>query len=134
MLKQGFIEAILQYDWPGNVRQLFDIVERCVSRAGRGEQCSKKTLAKALRKWSPEDGRTAAGSGGVPDPLQFKVAFEECEGNFSRVTRQNGWCRQTLYRLTEKWGLNLRGKGRRSRWFKSSKKKPPNDDEDGEPE
>ena len=123
MLQDDFIEAVVQHDWPGNVRQLFDVVERCVSTTDCSERCSADTLAQVLERRPAQDGHSAAGLEGTPDPLELKAALEECNWNISKVARKYGWHRKQLYRLAARWGLDLRGKGRQSRWFHFSRKK-----------
>jgi DNA-binding NtrC family response regulator len=112
VLSPEVIEAFERYDWPGNVRQLRNAVERAVVLAPGG------TIALSDL---PDEMQRSAGEGAGSDPaipvssVRMKVAeverraveeaLAECGGNQSRAARKLGMSRWALIRLMRKYGI-----------------------------
>ena len=102
-------QRLLTYDWPGNVRQLENLVERLVALAGEGP------IGGALL---PEEFLAAPESSGEEDwlPLKDAVAgFEagylnrllrETRGNISEAARRAGVSRPTLHAKLGQLGID----------------------------
>ncbi len=120
----GFLEALLEHDWPGNVRQLENFAERtlltathpCLTRRDFYE------LARPYGARPVDDGPAAAApadaGAGAPDTALDLTAFveqqerryfaallEECEGRVLEVARRAGVHRKTVFRKLRKFGL-----------------------------
>ena len=115
MLSEGAVKKLKNYDYPGNVRELENIIEQAVSMGDNEHVLTEKNLAMP----------TAARKGRIPAPeyeksipldkymdeLEAKIiksALIEAGGNISRAAEQLQIKRQTLqhklkrYNLTEK--------------------------------
>jgi two-component system response regulator AtoC len=96
-----------RHDWPGNIRELRNLVERAVLLTDGNVVCSRILVAAGL----PDDLLPAAGS---PEDLERRSlidALVEHSGNQSRAARQLGISRNTLRARMQKYGL----KGPRSK-------------------
>ncbi|MEJ7812867.1 MAG: sigma-54 dependent transcriptional regulator [Gemmatimonadaceae bacterium] len=104
-LDTGAIQALLEHQWPGNIRELDHAVERAVLLA-QGDVVRSTDLG--LRA-----GTTAAG--GVPrmeemtleevERLLIQKALSRYEGNVSQAARALGLSRSALYRRLSSHGL-----------------------------
>lgn len=86
------------YDWPGNVRQLRNIVERAVSLAS-GEKITQKELPDEL--YAP---KKITSGGNILRTLRelemdaLKEALQTCKGNKSKASRMLGISRKAMYK------------------------------------
>lgn len=96
------IEAIRAYDWPGNVREILNRVQRAVVMAEG-------------RAITPKDLDLAAVRGGETDSLaklreqvereKVREIFSRCGNNISQAARRLKISRPTFYRLKKKYSL-----------------------------
>jgi DNA-binding NtrC family response regulator len=107
------MQLLQGYDWPGNVRQLENVIERAFA-LGQGPSMGREDLPPEIR----HDPRQAASSGTSADvsPLagctleegeQTAIlrALDEAAGNKSKAANILGIKRKRLYRLLHKHGL-----------------------------
>lgn len=100
------MDRLLRYDWPGNIRELMNAVERSVVLA-RTEYLD----AADVPLISPEEGqlRPSLPDGAAPLDEVEKAAIlkslEAAEGNKSEAARRLGITRRTLHQKLKKWGL-----------------------------
>ena len=110
------IKTLVAYDWPGNVRELESAVEHAILQA-RGNEITPNDLPQKLQ--SP-DLREAAQSpiamlyGDLPSLAEVERRYliyvlESLGGNRSRAAEVMGIDRRTLYRMAERYGINLNG-------------------------
>jgi DNA-binding NtrC family response regulator len=111
-LSPAALEALAAYEWPGNVRQLENVIERLVLFA-RGSVIEREDLPAPL-----SGGRTHTLAAGL---FQDLPTLEELErryllhvldavgGNRTRAAQVLGIDRRTLYRMAEGFGVNLKG-------------------------
>ncbi len=101
-LSSEVMDIFLNYSWPGNVRQLRNVIERAVVICGR-PMITRADLPEELRGQSRD----------IPPPstieplkaveLQaIKNALAECSGNISKAARQLGISRKALYARLKK--------------------------------
>lgn len=113
-LEPDALEALKHYPWPGNIRELKNIVERMVVLS----QDSKITLAQV-----PDDIRTPGGSvlagSGAAKPLSgngnhnltqmeqemIRQALKDARGNKSLTAQKLGISRRTLYRKLDEYKI-----------------------------
>ncbi|MCW1926445.1 sigma-54 dependent transcriptional regulator [Luteolibacter arcticus] len=98
-------EALAAYDWPGNIRQLENVLERATAFTERSELSEKDlvTLLEARR-----DGPSAAAKVRTLHELEretFLEAYRRTGGNKARTARELGVSERTVYNLLERHGL-----------------------------
>lgn len=103
------MEALVQYTWPGNIRELRNLVERMVVLA-RGNKLTLRDVPAEVREGG-------SGSKGAA-PLQGALSMEEAEkrmieqaladqdGNRTLAAQQLGISRRTLHRKLNAFGLH----------------------------
>jgi DNA-binding NtrC family response regulator len=115
------ISALRAYDWPGNVRQLRNVIERAVALGLPGG-----ILSPAVLGLDPDPGDESRVRHKIDASVPFKEAkdrlvvhwereyvsslLEKCAGNVSRAARVAGLDRAHLYRLLHRHGLLKPGK------------------------
>ena len=108
-IEPAALEALQRYDWPGNVRQLINALERAKILCD-GETIRVKDLPKEVTKSAP--GATESSERASTDDLSaiqrskvVEVLLREA-GNKSKAARTLGIDRRKLYRLLEKYGIS----------------------------
>jgi two-component system NtrC family response regulator len=115
-LTPAAVEWLSAQPWPGNVRQLRQVLERTLLLAGKGQlDVSDFRDVEQLRSEERVAGASpsAAGSGGGGAPMTLgqaerqliEQALAQHEGNISQVAKALGLSRAALYRRLEKHGL-----------------------------
>ena len=106
-LSEGAMEAAVRYSWPGNVRQLQNLVERLVI-LHPGTVVDEAAFAQSLRTLDPT---TSPGSHGITpaseslskvESEQIRRVLEATHGNKTRAAEILGIERKTLYRKLER--------------------------------
>ncbi|KLR75418.1 MULTISPECIES: sigma-54-dependent Fis family transcriptional regulator [Geobacillus] len=105
-IRSDFLEALMQYDWPGNIRELQNIIERVLN------QCTKPMLTAADL---PEEIFQPSCSSQVRENVDISrneikkqsiiEALKQCNGNISKAARYLGISRSTFYRQMDKWNI-----------------------------
>ena len=97
------------YDWPGNIRELQNVIERCFALAPSGD-ITLASLSPLIRE-PPRATEPSIDFGGeVPslettERLLMAAALRHTSGNKNQAARILGIDRQRLYRKLEKYGL-----------------------------
>ena len=107
-----FVEAVLRYSWPRNVRELVKLCERMVvlhSHASRWERAMldeemQGELASALTLRRAAGASQPAGEG-PPSREQLIALLAQCDGNVSEVARLSGRNRKQVYRWMASYAL-----------------------------
>ena len=125
------VDLLMVADWPGNVRQLCNEVQRMVARSENGTLITPEQLSPELRQMGVPTvppasvsvlGTTAAGRSEVVqiENVSLAEALEEVErrmigdamrrhkGNISRVARELGLTRRGLYLKLDRYNLKER--------------------------
>jgi len=114
----GFTEALMAYNWPGNIRELMNAVEQAVVLSD-GPNLTRTDLPEALLQSGPRpigDGRDVN-----KETLDYAAAREQivdafdqeflnrllsiCHGNLSEAARKSGLSRKTLYNKLKRIGI-----------------------------
>ena len=99
------VEVLVEADWPGNVRQLQNVIEQCVALSSGSEVIPERLVRMALNQ------DTAPG---IPTLAEAREAFERdylirvlklADGTVSRAARLAGRNRTEFYRLLERHQL-----------------------------
>ena len=111
-------------DWPGNVRQVCNEVQRIIARAEDGTVITPDQLSPELRRMSEQMFTPAAlgsQSNGASPPVFMSAAVEALErkmivealriqgGNVSRTARDLGITRRGLQLKLSRYGINANG-------------------------
>jgi transcriptional regulator with GAF, ATPase, and Fis domain len=112
------LKLLLEYDWPGNVRQLRNVIERAVVLSDSGEITSDNLPKDLLRKYpSRNDLDDSVDMINIPSSLEFKEAKKEFErkyvekcldqtaGNITQAAALLGMHRQSLQHKIKELGL-----------------------------
>lgn len=104
------LKQLSDYDWPGNIRELRNIVERMVVLSS-GESLDMAALPEDIR---PKSNSAVTGSNlsisssaslSDMEKEHIKLKLAECKGNKSKAADALGISRRTLYRKLEEYGL-----------------------------
>jgi len=108
------LETLVQAPWPGNVRQLENLVERAVVLS-QGRTLDLHDLPAALQTASPAPGAQVAAAGGPVLPLKealqgpekslIERALQHCGGNREKAAVVLGINRSTLFHKLRKYGI-----------------------------
>jgi Nif-specific regulatory protein len=105
---QGFTpaarEVLLQYDWPGNVRQLANEVERALL-LGDGELIDLDDLRARMKRDAPAAQDAAPRTFADAEREALQCALDESGGNIRAAARTLELSRNTLYRKLRKYKL-----------------------------
>lgn len=107
----GFMEKVVAYGWPGNIRELENAIERAVIRAGIGGLLTAELLEmQSAQAVKPE----------MPAPVVKEIrALREVEcdmivdalafyqGNIQKAAAKLGIGRNTLYRKMKEFGISF---------------------------
>jgi DNA-binding NtrC family response regulator len=107
-LDEAFLDALSQRDFPGNVRELRNAVERAITLAAEGEPVSVRDLPPA----GPGPGREPRWRGGtlreriaLVEEEAIREALEQCQGNRRRMAELLGLSRPGLRYKMRRLGL-----------------------------
>ena len=109
-ISEQTMSAILQYDWPGNVRQLENLIERCVVLSGEkdidiscidDEIVSRKQITKEIKIENKASKIIRHGLGPIDDETILNM-LEETKGNRKMAAENLGISVTTLWRRLKK--------------------------------
>ncbi len=112
-LTPGAINLLIQYDWPGNIRELEHEIERALTLAGEGEDITTAFLSKRIRGPSYQPDLTFELSTSLPAAVsrlerQMVIdALKQTGGNRSQAARQLGLTRQGLINKIARYKIEL---------------------------
>jgi len=100
-IRREALEALVDFSWPGNVRQLENVLERAVilRKAGLIQ------LADLPASISGSAGSTSGLTLEEMERQHILDLLSQCDGNQSRVARILGISRRTVYRKLKGWGM-----------------------------
>jgi DNA-binding NtrC family response regulator len=105
------LDMLMHYDWPGNIRELENVIERAVALAD-GTHLRTEDLPDSILQFKQEDnGRAARDLRSVVDDSERKHILrimQETGGNKKLAARILGIDLATLYRKMEKLGLPVK--------------------------
>ncbi len=98
ILSDEVMEAFLKYDWPGNVRQLKNVIERAVVLS-EGQKITLKELPRDF----PIPAKDMVNEQPIKslkdlEQIAINEALQRCNGNKSQAAKQLGISRKTFYK------------------------------------
>jgi DNA-binding NtrC family response regulator len=107
------MDSLKQYDWPGNIRELKNIIERMVVLSN-GDTLSSQNIPEDIRYYSqgtsPKVSSISHGHSTSLSEIEKEVirkTIGDVKGNKSLAAKKLGISRRTLYRKIDEYQLNL---------------------------
>ena len=101
----GALELLAAYDWPGNIRELENVVQRAVA-LGDGRRVEPGDLPDRIRHvMITEEAPHYSGAGKAGEQLLIEKALFNYDGDKTRAARFIGWSRPKLYRRMRAYGI-----------------------------
>ncbi|HEU4408436.1 MAG TPA: sigma-54 dependent transcriptional regulator [Polyangiaceae bacterium] len=97
-LGDGVLEALLRYDFPGNIRELENMVEQAVALSGGGFISADDILPEAPISGQTDDVRSLSAVVDAAERRAIEVALRDCEGSRERAAEMLGISPTTLWR------------------------------------
>jgi two-component system response regulator HydG len=109
-------EALATYDWPGNLRELRNVIERASILAGAGPITAEEVLiperkTRRIAETSPARSPGPGESSTLSEQEEriIRDALEKAGGNKSKAARILGITRRALYGRLERYGIETEG-------------------------
>ncbi|MCS7024351.1 MAG: sigma-54 dependent transcriptional regulator [Bryobacteraceae bacterium] len=102
-LTESGLRALMEYQWPGNVRQLQHLIERLTILAPE-HRIDEEAVRDAIESITSRD--QASETLAETEAEQIRRVLAACGGNKSRAAKVLGIERKTLYRKLERMGLS----------------------------
>ncbi|WP_113653726.1 sigma-54-dependent transcriptional regulator [Pedobacter namyangjuensis] len=103
-IKAQASQTLLNYGWPGNIRELQHVLERAVIMAD-GIEISSEDLQLSPQKFGTQNVLQTDMPLDEMEKMMVNKAIEKHKGNISRAAAELGLTRAALYRRIEKFGL-----------------------------
>ncbi len=103
-LSPSALEALLAHAWPGNIRELRNVLERAVLRAGAGRPIGPEDLALGTAAGAPADAEAL-----TLDQVERRHVERILElegGHVARAARRLGVATSSLYERLKRYGIS----------------------------
>lgn len=108
-LSDEVIAELIQYDWPGNVRQLKNVMEKLLILSD-GSPINVDVIPDYIKEKAGNIERIHCYPKEVPSSEKERIclSLEKHQGNISQVAKELGMARNTLYRKLEKYHIKMK--------------------------
>lgn len=109
-LAEGVLDAMQQYDWPGNVRQLRNAIDRAKVLADENVIELRNFPLEIVEASTPDSVESVQEIQVLSDMTKQHLieAMSRAENNKSHAAKALGVTRRSLYRLLEKYGIGIK--------------------------
>ncbi|GAB4390641.1 MAG: sigma-54 dependent transcriptional regulator [Thermodesulfovibrionales bacterium] len=109
-VSEEVMRALMQYHWPGNIRQLKNVIERAVVLT-RGSRVTSRELPPEVlsRRRQQPAGREDSSTLKAMETQAVRDALKRCKGNKSRAARMLGISRKAFYKRLKDMGVSPSG-------------------------
>lgn len=105
-IPQDYLKSLMNYSWPGNIRELRNIIERTISLSPDGHLSTAYLPSNITSSaGSPDVSRETAGIQNMESDLIRKL-IQTHNGNLTKVASELGVARTTLYRKMRKYHID----------------------------
>lgn len=105
-ITSGAMNKLLAYHWPGNIRELQNVIERAYNLIDNGEAIDRKHLAKEISGWIEyKEIRPLEETMRETEIKALQEAIESCRGNKSKVAKLLNISRATLYEKMNRYNM-----------------------------
>ncbi len=105
VISKEVIDALKKYDWPGNIRELENIIERAIVFLGDEQTITLKHLPDVFKHKSPCSNLARNGSLYDDEIIKIQNALKESGNNISIAARILGISRNTLYKRLKEYNI-----------------------------
>jgi two-component system, NtrC family, response regulator HydG len=105
-LQEGVLEALVAYDFPGNIRELENMVEQAVALSGGGA-IEIDDIVPGKRKKDATGGRALAEVVDGAERQAIETALRDCDGSRERAADMLGISATTLWRKMTRLGISF---------------------------
>jgi two-component system, NtrC family, response regulator HydG len=105
-LKEGVLEVLCNYDYPGNIRELENMVEQAVALAGGGE-IALDDIVPTTKQGQVSSGRALAEVVDGAERQAIEAALRDCDGSRERAADLLGISATTLWRKMTRLGITF---------------------------
>ncbi len=109
-LGEGVMDQVMQYNFPGNVRELENMVEQAVAFSGGGIVRADDILPEVPNRAEGSKGRTLAGIVDEAEREAIKAALAAFDGNRERAAETLDISPTTLWRKMTRLGVTFDSK------------------------
>jgi two-component system response regulator HydG len=106
-LGDGVIDALVAYEFPGNIRELENMVEQAVALSGGGTIGIDDIVPRTSKAQAPATGRALAAVVDQAERGAIEAALRDCEGNRERAAELLGISATTLWRKMTRLGITF---------------------------
>jgi two-component system response regulator HydG len=110
-LGDGVLEAVMRYDFPGNIRELENMVEQAVALSGGGVITVDDILPEPGRPNASGNDRSLAAVVDTAERQAIENALRECDGSRERAAEMLGISPTTLWRKMTRLQISFEARG-----------------------
>ncbi|HEV8336554.1 MAG TPA: sigma-54 dependent transcriptional regulator [Candidatus Polarisedimenticolia bacterium] len=101
------LDLLCAYEWPGNIRELENTVQRCIVLSENIAMSTPDLPERIRRLEGLFDGSTRLRSPKTGEQILIERALTDSLGDKAKAARYIGWSRPKLYRKIREYGISL---------------------------
>ena len=103
----GAVELLASYEWPGNIRELENVVQRAVALSEVDRIDAAELPDRIRHLMITEESLEYSGAGKGGEQLMIEKALHNFDGDKTHSARFIGWSRPKLYRRMRHFGIPI---------------------------
>jgi len=105
-LSKPVVSILKEYNWPGNIRELENVIEQALVFIGDETEIGEKHLPESLKQISKSTRVVRSGSLYEDEMRKVQKALKKADNNISLAARILGISRNTLYKKIKDFGID----------------------------